>query len=282
MKWRFVSAFAIVVCTALYAFAANERATFILTDGERKSGAVVHHGGQNENLINGNLNLDVGTGPELTIPMEQVAVIDFVGGQPQADELGQLPPSGHFVVLKNGTSQPGRFVNIINGDTLIWENLGGQRQQYAVRDVKRVYLNADSARTAFRYTGPTTNAVGTSGQAAARTIQVPANQQWTDTGVDVTQGQQVVFEASGQITWDRQAGATATPDGNGTQTRTGLPVPNAPVGALIGRVGNAAPFGIGTQTNPLPMPASGRLMLGVNDSVLTDNTGAFSVVIKKQ
>src|SRR5437016_5034477 len=152
MKWRFVSAFAIVVCTALYAFAANERATFILTDGERKSGAIVHHGGQNENLIAGNLNLDVGSGPELTIPEDQVAVIDFVGGRPQADELGQLPASGHFVVLKDGTSQPGRFVNMINGDTLIWENLGGQRQQYAIRDVKRVYLNPASARTAFNYT----------------------------------------------------------------------------------------------------------------------------------
>jgi len=281
MKQRIVSTLAIVACTALYAFAANERATFILTDGERKSGTVVFHGSQNENLINGHLNLDVGNGPELTVPMEQVAVIDFVGGQPQGDELGQLPPSGHVVVLRDGTAQPGRFVNIIGGDTLVWENQGGQRQQYAIRDVKRVYLNTASARTAFNYTGSATNAVGTSGQ-AARTIQVAANQAWTDTGIDVTQGEHVVFEASGQITWDQQAGATSTPDGNGTQARTGLPVANAPVGALIGRVGNAAPFGIGTQTQPLAMPASGRLMLGVNDSVLTDNSGAFSVSVRKQ
>jgi hypothetical protein len=54
------------------------------------------------------------------------------------------------------------------------------------------------------------------------------------------------------------------------------------VGALLGRVGNSAPFGIGTQTQPLPMPASGRLMLGVNDNELADNGGAYTVIVSKQ
>ena len=30
------------------------------------------------------------------------------------------------------------------------------------------------------------------------------------------------------------------------------------------------------------MPASGRLMLGVNDNELSDNGGAFSVVVARQ
>ena len=46
----------LIACAATYVIAV-ERATFILTDGERKSGAVVYHGDQHENLINGFLNL---------------------------------------------------------------------------------------------------------------------------------------------------------------------------------------------------------------------------------
>jgi len=286
MLRRFIAALTVVACSGLYVLAADERANFILTNGERKSGTIVAHGGQNENLINGYLNLGQDGGKDLTFPVDQVAIIEFGGGRPPATELAQLPASGNVIVMRDGTSQPGRFVNMTGGDTLVWENAGGQRQQYAIRDVSRVYLNPTAARTAMRYNGApagaNTNAVGTTGAAGARTIQVPGNQQWTDTGIDVNKGDRVTFQASGQITWDQAAGQTASPDGSGTQQRTGLPFPSAPVGALIGRIGNSAPFGIGTQTQPLTMPAAGRLMLGVNDSLVTDNGGAFSVVVTKQ
>ena len=58
----------LVASAGWYALAA-ERATFILTDGSRRSGQVVFHGDQRENLINGYLNLsnDAG-GPEFTYP----------------------------------------------------------------------------------------------------------------------------------------------------------------------------------------------------------------------
>ena len=55
-----------------------------------------------------------------------------------------------------------------------------------------------------------------------------------------------------------------------------------PVGGLIGRVGNSAPFPIGSNTQPIRMPATGALMLGVNDNELGDNSGFFSVVITRQ
>jgi len=284
MARRFVSAIAIVACTGLYALAADERANFIMTNGERKSGTIVAHGSDRENLIGGYLNLGQDNAKDLTFPIDQVAIIEFSPGRPQNTELSQLPGAGHMLFLRNGTVQPGRFVNMINGDTLVWENAGGQRQQYAIRDVNRVYLNPDAARSVFRYVAPSTNAVNAVGTAGrvGRTISVPANQAWVDTGLDVNRGDRVSFQASGQITWDTGAGQTATPDGSGTQQRTGLPLGTAPVGALIGRVGNDAPFGIGMQTQPLVMPAAGRLMLGVNDSVLADNAGAFSVVVTKQ
>jgi hypothetical protein len=53
-------------------------------------------------------------------------------------------------------------------------------------------------------------------------------------------------------------------------------------GALIGRVGNGAPFPIGRGTQPITMPANGPLMLGINDDVVQDNSGSFSVNISRE
>jgi hypothetical protein len=60
-----------------------------------------------------------------------------------------------------------------------------------------------------------------------------------------------------------------------------LPVPGAGPGALIGRVGNGAPFLLSNNPSPVPMPAAGRLMLGVNDTEYSDNSGAFTVSISR-
>jgi hypothetical protein len=289
---------AFLMCAGIYAFAAVDRATFILTDGERKSGTVVFHGGQNENLINGHLNLGADTGKDMTFPVEQVAVIDFVGGQPSNAELSQLG-TRHMLVTRDGGAQQGRFVNMIGGNTLLWENLAGQRQQFAIADVSRVYLNPQSARVAFNYTAPVaapgavaaTRAAPVTQAARAITVHVDATQPWTDTGLSVNQGDRVSFQASGQIQVNGRQ--VATPDGSsvtpsnrsrqgnrGDGSRDGgYPIANAPVGALVGRIGNGEPFGIGMQTQPLVMPESGRLMLGVNDNDLSDNSGAFAVVV---
>jgi PA-IL-like protein len=273
-----------VLATSAGAYAlAAERATFILTDGERKSGQVVFHGGDRENLINGHLNLgnDQG-GPEFTIPISQVAVIDFVGGRPSPAELAQLPASGHMLALRNGQQQQGTFVNIIGGDTLIWRNDAGQTQQYAVTDVNRVYLNPQSARIAFNApaTGSAaTSAVGTSGTLAPGTVLVQANQPWNDAGITVKKGDRVSFNTSGQISFAQ--GQTTGPDGDGSLRRATYPVPVMPVGGLIGRVGTSAPFPIGSNSQPIVMPADGRLMLGVNDDEYGDNTGAFTVTVTK-
>jgi len=281
MVRRFISAIAIVACAAGYVLAA-ERATFILTNGERKSGEVVFHGGKAANFIDGNLNLG-DNGKETSYAIDQVAVIDFAGGTPSTAELGSVPAAGQTVVMRAGNAVPGKFVNIVRGDTLVWENASGQQQEIPVRDVARVYLNPQSARTVFNYNGPAA-VVGTTGSiAGGRTIVVNANQQWTDTGIDVNAGDRVVFQPSGEVLIGRSPGQNATADGNASYRSPAYPDPTVPGGALIGRVGaKGKPFGIGTQTQPLPMPASGRLYLGVNDNELGDNSGAFSVVVAKQ
>jgi hypothetical protein len=283
MMRRFISAIVVVAC-AVGSVLAAERATFILTNGERKSGEVVFHGGNGNNFIDGQLNLG-DNGKEQSFPIEQVAVIDFTGGAPASVELAKVPASGQIVITRDGNAIPGRFVNMVRGQTLLWENASGQQQQFALRDVARVYLNTDAARTVFNYNGPAGNApaVATSGTLAGRTVQVPANTAWVDTGIDVNVGDKVAFQASGEVAYGRSPGMTAGPDGNAASRNARYPDPSAPAGALIGRVGRKGQaFGIGSQSQPLPMPASGRLYLGVNDNDLSDNSGAFSVVVAKQ
>ncbi len=230
MVRRLISAVAVVACAGSYALIAAERATFILTDGERKSGPVVFHTDSRENLIAGNLNLGAADGKtEMTFPADQVAVIDFVGGRPAVAELAQLG-SGQMIAMRDGSTQPGQFINMTGGDTVVWQNQAGQTQVFPISSVSRIYLNPQSARTAFRYTGATTVAgvAGTTGTfGPGITVRVDAKQAWTDTGVTVNQGDRVVFNASGQIQFGQNATQTATPDGNPVERRASYPIHGA-------------------------------------------------------
>jgi hypothetical protein len=249
-------------------FAAPERVNFILTNGERKSGIVAFHGGDRENLINGDLNLAQDNAKDLNFHIEQVAVIDFTGGRPQPAELAQLG-GGQMLVMRDGSTQQGRFVNMIGGDTLLWDNQAGQRQTIALRDVGRIYLNPGSARTVFNYIGGT--AVATTGQVGGTQVRVDARQPWTDTGITVNAGDRVVFNASGQIAFGQSPGNRRS-ERQRNRTLRDLSGSDVPVGALLGKVATA-PLRIGMQTQPLGMPVSGRLMLGINDNELGDNSG---------
>jgi len=284
MVRRLISTVVLVACAGLSTLAAAERATLILTNGERRSGEVVARGENLATFTDGQLRL-IEAGNEQAIPIDQVAVIDFTGGTASTLELSRVAPQagGQTAVMRSGHAQAGRFVNIIRGDTLLWENDKGQQEQYPLRDVSRVYLNPSSARSVYNNEreGRAPVAFGTSGQLPGATITVPANQAWIDTGITVNQGDRVAFRASGEITYGRSPGQTATPDG-GADRRPNYPDPSVPVGALLGRIGNGAPFAIGSQTQALGMPGSGRLMLGVNDNEIADNGGAYTVVVTRQ
>src|SRR5207244_3269035 len=112
-----------------------------------------------------------------------------------------------------------------------------------------------------------------------REVVVAANVAWVDTGIEVRSGQRVYFEAVGQVRWgaDRR-------DGPGGEERSpynaGRPMPRRPAAALIGKVGEASNdlFFIGDDRGPIRLQNSGRLYLGINDDVLTDNRGNFRVL----
>jgi hypothetical protein len=117
--------------------------------------------------------------------------------------------------------------------------------------------------------------------AGGPSLRVDATRSWTDTGIDVGRGERLSFRASGQIQFTDSNRDVAGPEGNSRYRIDPyqLPVRLILVGGLIGRVGSGAPFAIGSNTNPIVMPENGRLYLGPNDNIVTNNRGAFLVEI---
>jgi hypothetical protein len=115
--------------------------------------------------------------------------------------------------------------------------------------------------------------------ASTRSLSVPGNQQWTPTNIRVNQGETMRFQVTGEVRISANANDRAVPAGSvALKYVSGAPLPKAFAGALIGRIDNGRPFGIGDQTS-LVMPASGILYLGVNDDSVNDNSGEFKVVL---
>lgn len=113
-----------------------------------------------------------------------------------------------------------------------------------------------------------------------REVVVTASEQWNDTGIEVRSGQTIYFSAGGRVRWgkNRQDGPAGE---NNSPHNPGRPLPNRPGAALIGTVGadSGDVFFIGDDSGPFRIRNSGRLYLGINDDVLTDNSGNFRVTI---
>jgi len=266
---------------------AADQATFVLNNGARQSGTIIYGRGDN-NIVDGRFHLN-SSGNDLTFGINDVAVIDFAGGTPTAGEQQALPTdTTGLMVMRNGSVQRGHLHNLVGGaggDFVQWVNEGGQRNNYPIQDVARLYLNPQTARSAFlNATQPPVAAAPAPPAAtpARATIRVNANQQWTDTGIVVRRGETVQFNVTGQITIAPSVIVNA--NGLTSAFRRGAfatPLQSAGAGALIGNVGGSL-FAIGSNMQPIAMPADGRLLLGANEGRFDDNTGFFSVVITQQ
>lgn len=127
-------------------------------------------------------------------------------------------------------------------------------------------------------------------------INVLGNENWTDTGLGVMEGQEVYFRATGGISLQKgNPMAYCDPDGyeyRGIQQS----LLNKNVGALIGKVVHLLSIEIDEETgeeirneieeifyvgreNKVVMPLSGRLFLGINENVVGDNSGQFKAEI---
>jgi hypothetical protein len=136
------------------------------------------------------------------------------------------------------------------------------------------------------------------GQAAKKSykIQVPANQAWVDTKIDLRGGAKLKFTATGQATYpagDKSSYESKThtagtfgPDGLArgfADLLHGYAVGSAGHGALIGRIGSgdyAQAFAVGA-SKEYDVPVSGRLFLGLNQSEKDSATatGSFEVTV---
>jgi Ca2+-binding EF-hand superfamily protein len=120
-------------------------------------------------------------------------------------------------------------------------------------------------------------AVGTSGRGDV--IVVSASERWVDTGIDVRSGDILVFDAAGTIRMSNNGNDIATAGGSVNGRRANdSPVPSAPAGGLLARIGNGDAVYVG-ERRALRAPANGRLYLGVNDDFLNDNTGVYQVSV---
>jgi hypothetical protein len=265
------STVALVLALAVIGSAA-QNATVVLRSGERIAGELVDMGASG-------FSVSVG-GDVRRIPTGEVAVIDFGGGTNfPSNEASQVTGGQHLVVLSSGQSVTGRVTDIGGDRPLrITVDTASGKRDFSSNEVRRIYLASPPTRGAVGAAPPPPAPAPlppTGGQ-----IRVPANQRWVDTGLTVRRGESVTFNASGRVKLSANANDTAGPPGAESGRRPTGPMAGVLAGALIGRIGPVSMFAIGNQTNPLPMPADGRLFLGVNDDEVNDNTGEFVVDVR--
>lgn len=205
------------------------------------------------------------------VPQRWIARVALVLAIPvslQADTL----------ILRDGSRIQGELISVRNG-TIEFE----ERRSYGTGRTLRfdrdevVRIEIENARS---NTTSTSNDFGRPTGMREKQVIVSGDVAWNDTGIDVRAGQTVYFEATGRVVWgrDRRDGPAGERNSPSNPNR---PMGNRNAAALIGKIGTDSGdlFFIGDETGPVRLRGAGRLFLGVNDDVLTDNSGNFRVVV---
>lgn len=265
--------FALAVAAVAYvgAVQAQENATLTLRSGERVMGQLVDLGGSGFTVrVNGT---------ERQIPTNDVSVIDFTGAAMSNEDWAKVSGGNQVVWLRNGDTINGTLYDI--GGTsplrLIFRTSNGERELSSAEVSRIVLSRTDAAAAAVGTTGATANLAPATGNG----IVVSAKTAWTPTGITVRRGEVLTFNTTGEIQLSGDANDVAISAGSKAQRyAANAPLPRAFAGALIGRIGNGAPFPIGNMTT-VTMGASGQLFLGINDDGFDDNAGEFRVEITR-
>ena len=182
--------------------------------------------------------------------------------------------------LRDGTRVQGELISVRNG-TIEFEERRGFGSGRTLRLDRDEVVRIEFENT--RRTNSNSNEFLNGGRPAGmreKQVVVSADVPWNDAGIDVRAGQTIYFEAQGQVRWgrDRRDGPAGERNSPANPNR---PMGNRNAAALIGKVGNSSNdyFFIGDDTGAIRMRSSGRLYLGINDDVLTDNSGNFRVVV---
>ena len=262
----------ILALGAANAFA--QSATVVLRNGDRVQGNVIDMGRNFTINVNGQMR---------SLPLGDVVLIDFAGDGRNipAEELNKANASNGYVVMRNGEQLNTRLQDF-TGKPLVAIFADGRRSN--IGDISRIYFGSVNNVPGF----PNNAAVATSSAPSAapggaRSVVVPGNVQWTNTGIAVRRGQRLRFEPTGEVRLSFNGDDMAKPAGSATFRHSDkAPIPSIPVGALMGRVGNGQPFSIGDTTQVFDMPENGRLFLGVNDDHVADNSGNYVVKVWEQ
>ena len=218
-------------------------------------------------------------GQERNVATSDVAQIDFAGDGRSPAGAGGEPR----IILRNGQTVAGRLSDIGgNQPKILYVDTASGQRQFNSDEVALVVLNPTGAAAAAA-AGGSSRVVGTAGTVGRRqttSFTVPGNQQWIETDINVRDGETLNFRVSGEVEY--APNTRVNPAGAARRTPGGpdVPIPNAPAGALVGRIDNGQPFLIGRNTS-VRMPANGTLFLGVNDDNVTDNGGDFRVMIAR-
>jgi hypothetical protein len=269
--------------------AAQDRATIQLRDGSKIEGRI-------EDMSGNELVVRVSLHDQRRLPIASVALIDRVGaatGLPDT-EVKEATGAQHVLLLQNGSSVKGQLVAIRGGEgsanpnearTYVFRGADGSQRTLSPDQVSRIYLGSYpfAAATAAPATAAPASPGNTSDLAAGNytpgALRVPANGGWVSTGMRVRKGELVSFETTGEVQLSENRSDRARAAGT-NRMAPGSPLPTVNAGALIGRVGDSRPFGIGNQAS-VPMPFDGVLFLAVNDDERTDNAGEFVVSIRR-
>ena len=185
--------------------------------------------------------------------------------------------SADTLILRNGSRVQGELLSVRNGTIEFEErrSFGGSRTLRFDRD-EVVRIEIEDYRNNTNNNDFGNGSARPSGMREKQVI-VSADVDWNDAGIDGRAGQTVYFEATGRVRWgrDRQDGPAGERNSPSNPNR---PLGNRNAAALIGQIGTDL-FFIGDETGPVRVRTSGRLQLGVNDDVLTDNSGNFRVVV---
>jgi hypothetical protein len=156
--------------------------------------------------------------------------------------------------------------------TFTWldRNRDGMLSRAEVAGSDEVWSNTANTRNPGTVLGTT---------AGSRTVMVSARQAWTDTGLDVRMGDRISVTSTGMIRYTPSQNDRVDSAGGANHATPAAPRPDLPIGALIGRVANGEVFLIGRGLEAMRITANGRLYLGTNDDVLSDNDGQFRAVV---
>ena len=202
--------------------------------------------------------------------------------------IASAAPWADTLVLRDGRRIQGELVGLSGRDLEFEERSGWNRRVVRIprRDVARIDFdddnNSGSNNGNNNGRGDRDDRLddvsgGIPRGMRERQVNVTAREPWSDTGIDVRPGQQIYFQASGETRWgpNRRDGAAGE---RNSPHNAGRPLPDRPAAALVGRIGNDLIF-IGDQPGPFRVRSGGRLFLGINDDVLTDNSGTLRVTV---